>query len=294
MDSTEQFELVQLANGTMTMRASDVGETFHPVVGPATEARALYVDQLNLMKRMESADEEFVIWDVGLGGGANALTVLRETRSIECPLRLISFDRSLEPLRFANTHSDALGYFDSYAPRVAEILESAESTFVEGKRHVHWTYYHGDFPELLRGESIARIPAPHVVLYDAYSPARNPEMWTLDVFSRLFRCLSTDRSCQLPTYSRSTLLRVTLLLAGFHVGVGHATGEKEETTLASNSPDLVEEPLGQEWLMRATRSSSAEPLHGPVYKQIPLSPGSLNRLKVHPQFFPQPKPIVSR
>ncbi len=80
------------------------------------------------------------------------------------------------------------------------------------------------------------------------------------------------------------MLRVTLLLAGFFVGVGHATGEKEETTMAANTLDLIKEPLGRRWLQRVHRSTSAEPLWEPVYRQAPLSPESWERLQAHPQF----------
>ena len=92
-------------------------------------------------------------------------------------------------------------------------------------------------------------------------------MWTLPLFSDLFRLLDPQRPCALPTYSRSTMLRVTLLLAGFWVGAGHATGEKEETTIAANTPDLIDEPLA-----------------GPVYQQRRLSPETSERLQQHPQF----------
>ena len=64
-------------------------------------------------------------------------------------------------------------------------------------------------------------------------------MWTLPHFENLFRALDPARPCALTTYSRSTLIRATLLLAGFHVGVGHATGLKEETTVAANVPALA-------------------------------------------------------
>jgi hypothetical protein len=80
------------------------------------------------------------------------------------------------------------------------------------------------------------------------------------------------------------MLRVTLLLAGFHVGVGHATGEKEETTIAANAPALISEPLDRRWLQRVHRSTSAEPLWEPVYRQAPLSPASWEKLQQHPQF----------
>ena len=88
----------------------------------------------------------------------------------------------------------------------------------------------------------------------------------------------------MPTYSRSTMLRVTLLLAGFFVGIGHATGEKEETTLAANTLALLDQPLPRAWLQRARRSRSAEPMREPVYRQAPLTPATWEKLQQHEQF----------
>jgi tRNA U34 5-methylaminomethyl-2-thiouridine-forming methyltransferase MnmC len=141
-----------------------------------------------------------------------------------------------------------------------------------------------DFPTLIAGELAASLPKPHVILYDAFSPAKNPAMWTLPVFTNLFRLLDPQRGCALPTYSRSTMLRCTLLLAGFFVGVGHATGEKEETTIAANALELIREPLDRRWLERAHRSGSAEPFIEPVYRQAPLSGENWAQLQRHPQF----------
>ena len=104
------------------------------------------------------------------------------------------------------------------------------------------------------------------------------------MFENLFRALAPARPCALTTYSRSTLIRATLLLAGFFVGVGHATGMKEETTIAANTLDLIAEPLNSRWLERAARSDSAAPLREPVYTRAPLSPATLERLQRHPQF----------
>jgi hypothetical protein len=80
------------------------------------------------------------------------------------------------------------------------------------------------------------------------------------------------------------MLRVTLLLAGFFVGVGHATGEKEETTIAANTPVLISEPLDAKWLQRAHRSGSSEPMWEPVYRQSKLSVETWEKLRRHPQF----------
>ena len=80
------------------------------------------------------------------------------------------------------------------------------------------------------------------------------------------------------------MLRVSLLLAGFCVGVGHATGEKEETTIAANTMTLIDEPLDGKWLERAHRSTSAEPLWTPEYRQARMSEETWERLNAHPQF----------
>ena len=305
MTSNARYQLVHLNNGICSVRSLADDETFHPVVGPVAEAEALYVNQLRLRERLQNHDGEFVIWDVGLGAAANALTVLRATRDLACRIRLVSFDHTLEPLEFALQHAAELGYFSGYENHLQEFLREHRVKFQDAAQSVHWEFHLGDFPTLLNSQSVWRaspragvsnpaaargdarptkLPPPHAILFDAFSPAKNPAMWTLPLFTNLFHLLDPQRACALPTYSRSTILRVTLLLAGFYVGVGHATGEKEETTIAANDLSLTAEPLDRRWLERARRSHSAEPMTEPVYRIAPLSAGSWEKLQAHPQF----------
>jgi queuine tRNA-ribosyltransferase len=109
-------------------------------------------------------------------------------------------------------------------------------------------------------------------------------MWNLPLFRAVQQLAAGDQPCYLPTYSRSTQMRTTLLLAGFYVAPGISVAEKDETTVAATRPDLLENLLGTEWLNRATRSTNAEPLMGSEYVRGPLSPASLDLLKSHPQF----------
>ncbi len=285
MHTDSGYQLVRLNNGICSVRSLADGETFHPVVGPVAEAETLYVNQLRLRERLQNHAGEFVIWDVGLGAAANALTVLRATRDLACQIRLVSFDHTIEPLKFALRHAVELGYFGGYENYLEKFIREQRIEFHDGKQSVNWEFQLGDFPAWLDSKTGARAPAPpHAILFDAYSPARNPAMWTLPLFTNLFQRLDPQRPCALPTYSRSTILRVTLLLAGFFVGVGHATGEKEETTIAANDVSLITEPLNLRWLERALRSESAEPLREPVYTRSPLSPVTADMLRRLPQF----------
>ena len=293
MPSTETYELVRLRNGAHSVRSQAYGETMHPGLGPESEAETLYVAQLRLVERLCAHQDEFVIWDVGLGAAANALTVLRAARHLCASVRLISFDETLEPLRFAWNHRSALGYFSGFEAKVEQLILDNCAEFQEDGLRVHWDCHVTDFPALLRLPAAQALPKPHAILFDPWSPAKNPRMWTAPLFADLFGLLEPARPCSLPTYSRSTMTRVALLLAGFRVGVGHAAGRKEQTTIAANTPTLIEEPLDRRWLERARRSPSAEPLWEPHYRQAPLTPATWERLQRHPQFgqalFSQPK-----
>lgn len=195
--------------------------------------------------------ERLVVWDVGLGAAANPLTLLRAAREGSGRLHLLSFDHTLEPLEFALQNTQHLPYLCGYEEQLGRLLRERRVEFRDGQLKVRWEVQVADFPAFIGGAAATELPRPHAVMFDAFSPAKNPAMWTQPLFANLFRLLDPARPCALPTYSRSTMLRATLLLAGFFVGVGHATGEKEETTVAANTLELLAEPLDRRWLERA-------------------------------------------
>ncbi len=185
-----------------------------------------------------------------------------------------SFDVTTAPLAFALAHADELEYVAPHRHAIERLLD--RGAVEDGM--VRWQLHHGDFRALP-----GAAPAPHAILYDPYSPRANPELWTLDHFTALAARLDPARECLLSNYTRSTAVRVTLLLAGFFAGRGTATGEKDETTLASNSRAMLARPFDRDWLARVRRSTAAAPLRGGGAAGA-IAEEDFARLAAHPQF----------
>ncbi len=270
----EEFQIVTVQSGVRSVRSREFGETFHPVIGPMAEARALHVRGQRLVERAAEARETFIVWDVGLGAAANAVAVLEAC--VDRRVEIHSFDRASGPLAFALKHADELEYPAPFRAVIETLLAKGRAR-IGG---IDWHFHTGDFSETMHRTD---IPAPHAVLYDPYSPATNADMWTLEHFTRLHARLDPARPCLLTNYTRSTAVRVTLLLAGFFVGHGHATGEKDQTTIAANAPGLLHDPLPHSWLERVARSTQGAPLRlGKAGGRI--AEDDLARLRMHAQF----------
>ena len=196
---------------------------------------------------------------------------------------LRSYDRSLAALEFALAHAGELGYPQGYETALRALLDGGEAVVPINGARVRWQVVPGDFAA--RSEPPPG-PPPDAIFHDPYSPTVNPEMWTLELFAAMRAGLRDDTPCLLTNYTRSTAVRVTLLLAGFYVGIGPSTGEKDETTVAANTCALVERPLPHDWLEnKVYASTNAAPLRaGREAGRGPIDDRDFERLRGHPQF----------
>ena len=128
MGPEPEYRLVETPGGC-SVGSVATGETFHPVAGPETEARVLYLNQLNLVERARQAAREgveFVLWDVGLGAGGNICTVLRALRETGARLRVVSFDHTLAPMEFALAHVGQLPFLRGFDAVLRDLIVQRE------------------------------------------------------------------------------------------------------------------------------------------------------------------------
>lgn len=251
-------------------------ETFHPVIGPAAEARQLHVVPHRFDERVsgEESTAPFVLWDIGFGAGANAIAALEaiERLAPSRPVEFHSFDRSLAAIEFALKHAEALSYLNHREPLLRALLRDRRVSWGP----VTWQLHEAD---ICAPTALATVPGPDSILFDPYSPAANPESWSLEVFQSLRA--RANEGCLLSSYSRSTAVRSTLLLAGWFVGHGVGIADKNETTLAATRLEDLVAPLDDRWLSRLARSTARGPLLAPgnVFPGDPLA-----LIQRHPQF----------
>jgi tRNA U34 5-methylaminomethyl-2-thiouridine-forming methyltransferase MnmC len=271
------FELVTLRNGARAVRNLIHGEVMHPSIGPWQEAVALYATQSRLAEKLQQDGPPLCVWDVGLGAGTNAVAALTCALNLGSAQRrelcILSFEIDLAPLRLALADREGFPFLRPFAP-AAETLVRARH-WSEGL--LSWQLHLGDAAALWRGAA----PPADIVFFDPFSPASNGTLWTPAAFESLRGRVRDDgEGCTLYTYSAATPTRVSLLMGGFFVGIGAATGSKAETTVAATRRELLEKPLAQRWLARWERSSSKAP-HG-----LTLDPGIERAIRGHAQFIP--------
>lgn len=249
----DAFELVTLRNGSRAVRHTGHGEVMHPSVGPWAEANTLYVEQSHLAQRLCTDGPPLVVMDVGLGAGTNAAAALTCADALgtarKRKMALWSMEHALTPLRLAVADAPGFPFLQPYAPDISTLLQSG----VASREAWDWNLVLGDMLEVWAG---AAVPLADVVFFDPFSPAANPQCWTVEALTLLRTCCRTDgMGCTVFTYSASTRVRAAFLAAGFFVGTGASTGNKSETTVASTTRAALAQPLSARWLERWRRSS---------------------------------------
>ena len=249
--SLGDYEVHDSGRGFSSIRQKSSGEVMHSVNPPQEEARNLYVLPAKIDERLKELPE-VVIWDVGLGAAHNSMAVIHEfiNRDFIGKIRIVSFENDTDPLKLALRNAPNFPHLHHAAPH--ELLK--HNKWISSNGNIEWELIQGDFSNTFTG-----APKPHVIFYDPFSIHTNVELWSEEVFQRIFNYCHGNE-VQLLNYSASTAVRATLLAVGFSVGYGPATGPKNTTTVAYNQASLALKQnvtlLGEEWLTRWEKSDA--------------------------------------
>ncbi|MDX7747389.1 bifunctional tRNA (5-methylaminomethyl-2-thiouridine)(34)-methyltransferase MnmD/FAD-dependent 5-carboxymethylaminomethyl-2-thiouridine(34) oxidoreductase MnmC [Aeromonas veronii] len=223
-------------NEAGTPVSSDFGDVYFSNDNGLSETRYVFLQQNRLPARFSHHDSDsFVIGETGFGTGLNFLATMQAFLE-QAPqsgngsrLHFISFEKyplTQDDLRKALAAWPELGHLsqDLIAQWPLPVSGCHRLHFAGGR--IRLDLWFGDIKDML-----PQVPHRAEGLVDAwyldgFSPAKNPEMWTLELFDGLARLARPD--CSIATFTCAGFVRRGLIAAGFAMKKVKGHGSKRE------------------------------------------------------------------
>ncbi len=216
--------------------AQEFDDIYFSVDGGLEETKAVFLQGSNLPKAWQDTDV-FVIGELGFGSGLNFLAAWELWNKTNKPGQRLHF-LSVEAFPLSKTQlSRALKKFPSLKPLVDQLIFQWPDR-VKGVHRLHFgsvtlTLFHSNVEPALSSMD-ASINAWFL---DGFSPAKNPNMWSHNVFKHIARLSAPSAS--IATFTVAGHVRRGLSEAGFNVEKKPGFGRKRERLEAVFSGKVV-------------------------------------------------------
>ena len=204
-------KIVISEDGSSTIYQSDIDEHYHSIKGAIQESQHIFIQAalkywIGILKNKEV--KELNILEIGFGTGLNALLVILEDLDIK--INYYTFEaypleqEIIDTLKYHNNSS-----VDSLFKRLHEVewneIKVISDYFSIFKINKDFSLFISDqFNELF-----------DIVFFDAFSPDKQPRMWTTDIFSKIYQWMREDGI--LTTYCAKGNVRRSMQEVGFSV-----------------------------------------------------------------------------
>ena len=204
-----QLSAYPTADGSFSLESERFGEAFHNAAGALNEARAKFAKPAELSRF--AAGQRLTILDVCVGLGYNTAVILAALAEPPPAVQWWGLELDHRPLQLAL--ADA-GFRNQWPEDVLRRLQAIqisdgwteEDSLTKSRGKQLW----GDARTML--QHIPDHQSFDLILQDAFSPQRCPELWTEEFLSALAARLAPGG--RLLTYSRSAAVRASLQRAG--------------------------------------------------------------------------------
>jgi tRNA U34 5-methylaminomethyl-2-thiouridine-forming methyltransferase MnmC len=241
------------ADGSFSLHSERFGEAFHNSAGARNEAIAKFAVPAELQRFRTRA--ELRILDVCVGLGYNSAAVLEALPSAAPELMWWGLELDRRPLELALAQPH---FRSSWSASVLKILEQMRDRGGWHQDHSSGRLLWGDARSTMR--QIADSQRFDLILLDAFSPQRCPELWSEEFLAGLAGRLAPGG--RLLTYSRSAAVRASLRRHGLTLyslrpAPGERPGWSSGTMAVRPGPPIPE--AGPGW--RALSAMEEEHLH---------------------------------
>jgi tRNA U34 5-methylaminomethyl-2-thiouridine-forming methyltransferase MnmC len=201
------LKLLTTSDGSQTILNEALGSTYHSRHGALTESEHVFI-HAGLRRKLTAEPNSISILEMGFGTGLNALLTYRAGTKANIPihyeaLELFPVPKEVWQHYMLPSELNALReVFENMHHAVWNDSVMLTNAFALTKHHVSLLNFHPN----IRFD---------LVYYDAFEPETQPELWTKEVFERLFSWLNPGGI--LTTYCCKGDVRRAMLAAGFLV-----------------------------------------------------------------------------
>ena len=217
-----KLELVNTYDGSNSLKNLIINDSYHSKYGAINESKHIFIN--NGLKRISK--KKIRVLEIGFGTGLNAL--LTQLYCDKKKQNIIYHTIDNLPLK-KDTYS-SLNYCDQLKIDKDIFLKIHNSLWeneIKLSNFFVLKKINCDFTKKLFNEKY------DLIYFDAFSPSKQPEMWVLDNFKKLYNCL--NRNGVLITYSSKGDVKRTIKEVGFNVfSVEGPTGKREITLACKN------------------------------------------------------------
>jgi tRNA U34 5-methylaminomethyl-2-thiouridine-forming methyltransferase MnmC len=176
--SPEELRPRSGADGSFSLFSARFGEGFHGAMGALSEARAKFVAPAQLERF--APGQQLRVVDVGFGLGTNSAALREAALARGLTLELWGLELDPAPLRQALA---AAAFRRQWRPDTLVLLEQLLEQGRQGEAALLWGDARQQLPHLLGTLGLAG--RCDLVLLDAFSPQRCPELWSLEFLGQL-------------------------------------------------------------------------------------------------------------
>jgi len=200
-------ELLLTEDGSHTIFLPDLKVTYHSTHGSVQESNYVFIDA-GLKHIANNGKTTIRIFEMGFGTGLNALLTAKWTEKNQITIEYTAVE--LYPL--SKVELNALNY--------AEILED-EQQYFQKIHAAEWGVSNTISPFFQLSKQLTSlldyIPENtfDLLYFDAFAPLIQPELWTTEVFIKLYNLL--NQGGVLTTYCSKSEVRRSMVAAGFTV-----------------------------------------------------------------------------
>lgn len=199
-----KVEIKKTADGSHTLFVPDLNENYHSVHGAIEEAKHVFIK--NGIAQLSTHTN---ILEVGFGTGLNAFLTLLHSMNHSHSVNYVGIEKHpvdttiLNELNYLDIldKKDLENYFLKLHNTTSKIQLTDEFNFEKKVDDFITSELEKDFY--------------HLVYFDAFAPEKQPEMWTKEIFEKIYSSLSQNGF--LVTYCAKGEFKRTLKSVGFRV-----------------------------------------------------------------------------